>query len=309
MKNQDNITQDDRPADEPGEVSDVAFSVGADPELFIYHNGNPVTAHNFDLGTKKNPMETKHGAIQVDGLAMEVNVRPAYTVDEFMANLRGVLDDLYANVAIKNNRYILTAKPTVYFTKDFLASLPPEAAALGCEPEWSAYTGAIRPMKAGSGEKLFRTGGGHIHVGWTEDADVTESTHIFDCLTVAKELDFYLGLPSLLWDPDTRRRDLYGRAGSFRPKPYGMEYRVMSNAWVRSPGLSRFVAQNTFLAIENLHKGDEGLPLLQNEFPQLARGLINNHNTDWVFNHKTIVDRVFPAGVEAARRVINASYY
>ena len=30
------------------------------------------------------------------------------------------------------------------------------------------------------------------------------------------------------------RRELYGAPGSFRPKPYGMEYRPLSNAWLKN---------------------------------------------------------------------------
>jgi hypothetical protein len=37
------------------------------------------------------------------------------------------------------------------------------------------------------------------------------------------------------WDKDTERRKLYGKPGAFRPKPYGCEYRVLSNAWVDKP--------------------------------------------------------------------------
>ena len=47
-----------------------------------------------------------------------------------------------------------------------------------------------------------------------------------------KQLDWYLGAWSLKMDPDPTRRLLYGKAGACRYKPYGVEYRVLSNFWL-----------------------------------------------------------------------------
>jgi hypothetical protein len=48
-------------------------------------------------------------------------------------------------------------------------------------------------------------------------------------------MDLYLAVPSILMDDGIERKQLYGKKGAFRPKPYGTEYRVLSNFWI-APG-------------------------------------------------------------------------
>jgi hypothetical protein len=80
--------------------------------------------------------------------------------------------------------------------------------------------------------------------------DINDEGHLEACRALTKSLDVWLGLPSLVWDQDDRRRTLYGAAGAFRPKPYGMEYRVLSNKWINDPLLRKTVFHNTLKAIE-----------------------------------------------------------
>ena len=46
---------------------------------------------------------------------------------------------------------------------------------------------------------------------------------------MVKLLDIFLGIPSVIIDPDKKRRELYGKAGSFRLTKYGFEYRALSS--------------------------------------------------------------------------------
>ncbi len=96
--------------------------------------------------------------------------------------------------------------------------------------------------------------------------------HFTSCCQLVKQLDYFLGIPSLLLDKDEERRHLYGKAGAFRPKPYGVEYRVLSNFWLKSPELMRWVYNTTHLAISELMKGNE----LARHYPQEAKMCINN---------------------------------
>jgi hypothetical protein len=48
---------------------------------------------------------------------------------------------------------------------------------------------------------------------------------------------------------------MYGRAGAFRPKPYGVEYRVLSNVWLRESSMVKWIWNQTFYAVESLFNG------------------------------------------------------
>jgi hypothetical protein len=58
-----------------------------------------------------------------------------------------------------------------------------------------------------------------------------------------------------LWDNDTMRRKMYGRYGAFRPKSYGVEYRALSNAWVRDPDLYDFIYNLSQYAVATAQSG------------------------------------------------------
>src|SRR3546814_9474953 len=48
---------------------------------------------------------------------------------------------------------------------------------------------------------------------------------------------------------------MYGAAGAFRTKPYGVEYRVLSNAWLKDSKLMSWVYKNTILGFNALLSG------------------------------------------------------
>lgn len=202
------------------------ISIGADPEFFVAKNNKPVSAVNLVPGDKKNPFKVGYGAVQVDGMALEFNINPAKGMDGFLFNLDKVMNKIMEMVP----DYEYYNSPVAEFGKEYIDQQPDVAKALGCEPDYNAYTMDINPRP--DADTPFRTASGHIHIGWTQDVDPLHPDHFKACARLARRLDYNLGVPSLLWDPDNRRRALYGKAGAFRPKPYGMEYRVLSNVWL-----------------------------------------------------------------------------
>lgn len=228
------------------------FLIGCDPELFIKHiDGHFLSAHDMIPGTKDHPYPVKGGAIQVDGVAAEFNIDPAESLTEFMGNIDAVLDELHFRIEGSALAECLIAyEPTAVFDKKYFDSLPDHVKELGCMPDFNAYTGKenIPPHTT----EPFRTGGGHIHVGWGKYLDPNDEGHLAHCIAATKQLDAVLFPASLTWDGDTHRRKLYGNKGAFRPKPYGMEYRPLSNAWLRKDETIIFVYEQTVRAMDLL---------------------------------------------------------
>jgi len=226
----------------------MKFTVGADPELFVSKGAEIVSAYDMIPGTKDDPYPVKSGAVQVDGMALEFNIDPASSRTEFIRNVTTVMGELEAMIP-KGHQFAI--QPSTHFQKELLDSLPEAATELGCEPDYNAYTRNVTPTPDAS--TTLRTAAGHIHVGFTDGEELPG--HFDICCDLAQQFDYSLGMYSLLHDPDTERRKLYGRAGSFRPKPYGMEYRVLSNFWLKDKKTMSEVYDITKNSLRDFEKG------------------------------------------------------
>lgn len=225
--------------------------VGADPEMFAFVGGKAVSAHGLIPGTKHEPFVVEGGAVQVDGMALEFNINPAKDEAEFLKNINLVIETMRSMVP----GYDVVAEPVAEFGEDYMATQPPEALELGCEPDYDAWNDGDINRKPNAALP-FRTGAGHVHIGWTHGVDAFDGNHMDKCIEAVKQLDFFLGLPSLLYDKGTKRRTMYGKPGCFRPKSYGVEYRVLSNQWLKDNKLMSWVYKNTNAAMQRMSQGD-----------------------------------------------------
>lgn len=249
------------------------FLIGADPEFFVRKGDDFISGHTFRCGTKKKPFKTKHGFVQVDGLALEANVPPSASRVDFIQNVLGVIGDLNDIVRAKGCEII--AQPTVTFPQKYIRELPPHVRELGCNPDFNAYTKGMND--APDGRVSFRTGAGHIHVGWTAGKDAEDILHFEACADLARMMDYFVGLRTLKFDDDNQRRELYGKAGAFRPKPYGMEYRVPSSKWCTSEALMGEVYDAAIAAIELANAGVD----LDDKYQLFAQTCIDKNITNW----------------------------
>ena len=231
------------------------ITVGADPELFVQTQDKFISAHNLIPGTKQNPAEVPFGAIQVDGTAAEFNIKPACSSTEFVHNIGAVIETMSRLIKAKDATAKLAAVPVAIYDKEYFDSLPDHAKEMGCDPDYDAWTEEENQRPE---TEPFRSGGGHIHVGWgAPDEHRTWSfAHIQNCQDAVKQLDATLYPASLIWDTDSKRRELYGGPGAYRPKSYGVEYRSLSNAWVQDPEIMEWIFNTTVKAMELLNDGE-----------------------------------------------------
>lgn len=241
----------------------VNFKIGADPELFITKDGKYVSAVGLIGGSKDCPRPiTKDGhAVLEDNVAVEFNIPPAKTFAEFRSHITKVLDHLRSEL------------PGFEFSKESAVSFPkeelntPQAHEFGCEPDYDAWN-MVENRKPNAEDKNLRSCGGHVHVG----SDVALGNPV----ATIRAMDLFLGVPSVKLDNGKLRRNLYGKAGCFRPKPYGVEYRTLSNFWIFDDGLTKWVYEQTKKALEFVASGKE----ISEEDGKLIQLAINDSNEE-----------------------------
>jgi hypothetical protein len=246
----------------------LELTIGCDPEVFLRdkNTGEFVSAHGILPGTKKNPYHVPAGTVQVDGMAAEIGIEPQSTSHGFRTYVTTVMGQLHHMIP---DHLELVIQPVAEFSNKVWGETPAEAKQLGCDPDYDAYTGMQNVPP--DGEVTFRTASGHIHLGWTKDMDVTDPEHIDACRMMGRQLDFYVGVPSLCFDDDTKRRQLYGKAGAIRIKSYGVEYRTPSNAWLKDQALMSWVHSASKTAFDTLMGGYDAYQ----RHGTVARDLIN----------------------------------
>lgn len=243
-------------------VTEPTIMVGCDPEfgLFDKETNRLVSAHGLLPGTKAKPHVVPRGAIQVDGMMVEFNIDPCKTGSEFASNVDHVLSKI--KEYLPTTRYDYIYNPSIFFDPGYIKELPTEATELGCSPDYNAWhDGGVNPRPSPpSSVPGMRSCGGHIHISWTKDADVTDLSHRWDCCAIVRVLDCYV-LPLLeRIEPDNFRRELYGKPGAFRPKPYGVEWRTPSNTWLQSKSLQSWMIDFIIALVKATLKGTITVP-------------------------------------------------
>lgn len=200
--------------------------IGSDPEMFVSDGFNIGHAIGMIGGTKQQPLVVRRGALQEDNVLLEFNTDPTDQEGEFLECIREVMQQASDRIMYLGLELVPNVSSHVY-PMSVLSEFPPLAFTFGCTPDFNALTGDKNPAPAAADPGL-RTAGGHVHIGWDHLGTVTKE----DQEKVGVMCDYFLGLPSLMMDDDDQRRELYGKACAIRYKPYGVEYRTLSNFWI-----------------------------------------------------------------------------
>ncbi len=224
------------------------FTLGTDTELFaVDSTGKHRSLCGLVGGTKQNPEQMinlgEGFAYQEDNVAVEFNIPPADNIYNWNTNVKTAKNTLEKLIQEKLG-YTFSKECAVSFDTKELTH--PNALVFGCEPDYDAWK-MVENKKPTCDDPTLRTAGGHIHVG-TDSVDMVQGV---------RNMDLFLGVPSVLLDdkPDSvQRRQLYGKHGAMRPKPYGWEYRVLSNFWIFDDKLINWVWHATNKALSFSHK-------------------------------------------------------
>lgn len=222
----------------------MQITLGADPEVFFANEKHELrSAIGLIGGSKEKPRDEGNGfATLEDNVAAEFNIPPSINFTDFNYSIVKGLDlvERYA----KATGLMISSKASGAFSPDQLNN--PRALMFGCEPDFNAWNYAMNESPT-TEDNNFRTCGGHVHVGGVEELD----PH-----AVIRAMDLFLGVPSLVLDKDKERRKLYGKAGCFRYKPYGVEYRTLSNFWIWNTETRKWVFEATARAVSYVRNNE-----------------------------------------------------
>lgn len=200
------------------------FTLGCDPEMFLIDGDGKLTSAIGRIGGSKRmprPLGIGEGfAVQEDNVAVEYNIPPSDSAAAFDVNINKAIDAIYQEV--KQQGLAFSHLSAASFPEDEL--IHPMAMEFGCDPDFDAWKDGAKNPRPKADDHTLRSCGGHVHVGYKFRSKQ-------DVINFVKIYDLVAGVPSVLMDDGEKRKQLYGKAGAYRPKPFGLEYRTLSNYW------------------------------------------------------------------------------
>lgn len=255
------------------------FTIGTDPEFFLKEKetGKLKSAIPFIDGTKEEPDILPCGAgLQRDNVALEFATPPVDNETGFVQSIQNAFVNIMKKVP---EGHEIVAVPSANFELDQLDH--PEAKRFGCSPDYDAYIPAQNPP-AHCEDATFRSCGAHVHTGYVEGSGNDFLLDPWGKITTVLTMDATLGLTSVVLDHSkeaVERRKLYGKAGSHRPTDYGVEYRALSNFWMKSPELVMLVYRMTDDVLR-LMRENKANTLIESIGKENIQDIINNGKID-----------------------------
>lgn len=257
-------------------LANKTFTLGSDPEFFLRDSqGALQSAIGLIPGDKYYPSKLADvGSILADNIMLEVNPLVSHSLEEFVKNHSSIMAEMEA--VLSDYGISIDYLSSAVVAPDELLQHP-DAMRFGCEPDFNAWKNGLTANPSATPETAgnLRSAGGHIHVGFEAGKDLSIRKQLI------KNLDLVLGVPSVIIDSNgDLRKSLYGKAGAFRPKfvidgSYdGAEYRTLSNFWMSSPRLVKWV----YSSIQTLFDNFGDFSQLANKHKKDILSCINNND-------------------------------
>ena len=226
----------------------ILEKIGSDIEwaLTDVNTGEYVSAEGLVKGSKEEPFrfdpKNKYFATSLDNVLYEGNIPPARTPFEFYKNVNKLAS--WMQQSLPENLQ-LTPVASARYDEKYLQT--DQARIYGCSVSYNCWNGkAIHPKPDGSNNRGI---GFHLHYSYKNPSFKTNKD-------IAKALDLFLGIPSVIIEPENERRKTgYGCAGNIRYTGYGFEYRSLSSYFASSQELTEWCFRNSREAIKFLNKG------------------------------------------------------
>jgi len=219
----------------------ISPTIGADPEFFITSKEGKIIESSKVIPKGGLSLDSSTSKCTRDGVQAELNPRPKSCRQGAATTYMNMFKSLATNLNTK--KVNMCSDSMIHLSQEELDELSKESRVFGCEPSRNYYTGKKSVISANPSVYGYRSAGGHIHLGYN-NYDNLHACMKKEYKLIIKILDLVLGNTCVMIDRDenqVERRTVYGRAGEYRLPSHGIEYRTLSNFWLRSYQLMSMV--------------------------------------------------------------------
>ena len=289
------------------------YSAGSDPEIFVVDEADNIIPSFHFLSSKQEKLHrgasSTYGNLPIywDGFQAEFETYASSCLSWQLDSIHLALKGLLTHAKKHNPNARLSIKTTMDIPYEMLQEAKEEHVQFGCMPSFNAY--GMEGIKMHGREVPFRSAGGHIHLGMMSIHKNPETI-----IKMVKAMDVVLGVASVslfnVYD-NPIRRSMYGLAGEYRTPSHGLEYRVLSNAWLCHPLIANIVFDLARIAA-NLGREDRMDTFKYNEADVIS--CINNCDIDaaraFMETNKDMYMRIFmnKYGNQMAEHIYNIFY-
>lgn len=313
-------------------MTQLNHTFGTDPEAFIFTdfieqdnllipNIVPPAALVADFNCEYEQIADKNVLFKgdnyqwsEDGAAIELQMAPTNNSKEFISRLNKAnlhLTKFARNLGLK----AVTGTPLGYFDLNKYWKGRDESfrqcVIFGCDPD--IFPDIYLDMKLDkrseeidASKHSYRYGGGHIHIQCPED---NPTVYLDNWAVVSIVFDFMVGIENAIFSRNeaTNKMELarlkyYGRPGRVRlqaydeeNKIYGIEYRVLSNMWIKYPPLTQRLLKVMDIAADLIDGGlgEMFVDKFMSEIPNMYEIILTLDNNKAKELHKKIFGWLF----------------